>query len=57
MEDVQGCDEELVCVLLFVASQVAGVRPDQVQQLEGNVRRALARVKLGWRGGEGEGGS
>ncbi len=33
-------------VLLLVASEVSGVSPDQVQQPEGNVRRAVTRVEL-----------
>ena len=46
-------------VLLLVPGQVAGVCPDQMEELEGNVRCALTRVEL-WReegrGGEGRGG-
>lgn len=32
VQDIQGCDEELVCVLLLVACQVPGVSPHEVQQ-------------------------
>ena len=37
VEDVEDRDEELVRVLLLVASQVAGVGPDQMEQLERDV--------------------
>ena len=47
MEHVQRGDEELVGVLLLVAGQMAGVRPHQVEELEGNVGRTLSRVELG----------
>ena len=51
VQHVQCGDEELVGVLLLVAGQVAGVRPHQVQQAEGDVGRAVSRVELR-RGGE-----
>ena len=46
MEHIEGCDEELVRVLLLVAGEMSGVRPDEVQQAVGRVRRAHARVEL-----------
>ena len=46
VQHVQRRDEELVGVLLLVAGQVACVGPHQVQQAEGNVGRAVARVEL-----------
>lgn len=41
VEDVQGCNEELMCVLLLITRQVPGVRPHQVQQLVWNVWGAV----------------
>ena len=52
MQHVQGRNEELVGVLLLVAGQVAGMRPHQVEELEGNMGRALTRVELGGEDGE-----
>lgn len=49
VQDIQGCDQELVGVLLLVAGQVTGVSPHQVQETEGDVRRTVARVELGKR--------
>ena len=46
VEDVQGCNEEFMCVLLFITRQVPGVCPHQVQQLVRNVWGAVPRVKL-----------
>ena len=46
MQDVQNSDEELVCVLLFVAREVPGVGPHQVEQLERDVGAGHARVEL-----------
>ena len=46
VQDVQGCDEELVCILLLVACQVPGVRPHQVQQLVRDVGGPVPRVEL-----------
>lgn len=46
VQDIQRCDEELVCVLLLVAGQVTGVCPHKVEEAERDVRRAMARVEL-----------
>lgn len=46
MEDVQRSDEEFMGVLLLVTGQVAGVRPDQVQQPVQSQRCFVSRVKL-----------
>lgn len=46
VQDVQGCDEELVGILLLVACEVPGVSPHQVQQLVRDVGRPVPRVKL-----------
>lgn len=42
VQDVQGGDQELVGVLLLVASQVTGVSPHQVEKTEGDVWRPVA---------------
>lgn len=46
VQDIQGCDEELMGVLLLVPCQVPGVSPHQVQQLVWDVRGPMPRVKL-----------
>ena len=46
VQDVQGCDEELMCVLLLIACQVPGMRPHQVQQLVRDVGGPVPRVEL-----------
>lgn len=46
VEDVQGCNEKLMCVLLLITRQVPGVCPHQMQQLVRNVWGAVPRVKL-----------
>lgn len=38
VQDVQRCDEELVGILLLVASQVTGVGPHEVEEAERDVR-------------------
>ena len=46
VQDIQGCDEELVCVLLLVACQVPGVSPHEVQQFVRDVGGTVPRVEL-----------
>lgn len=46
VQHIKSSDEELVSVLLLVAGEMSCVSPDQVQQPEGNVRRAVTRVEL-----------
>lgn len=52
VEHIQYGDEEFVCVLLLVASKVAGMCPNKEEQLERVMRGGLAGVELRW--GEGE---
>lgn len=56
VQDVQGCDEELVRILLLVPCQVPRVSPHQVQQLVRDMGGAVPRVKLLRHGEEGKGG-
>lgn len=42
VKNIQRRNEELVCVLLLVPSQVTGMRPHEVQEAERDVRRAMA---------------
>ena len=42
MEHIKGGDEELVGILLLVASKMAGMRPHEVQQFERYVRSDLS---------------
>jgi hypothetical protein len=46
VQNIQSRNEELVCILLLIACEVACVGPDKVQQLERNVGRRRARVEL-----------
>ena len=46
VEQVQGGNEELVCVLLLVPGEVVGVGPDHVQQLVRREGRALATEEV-----------
>lgn len=46
MEDVQCGDEKFVSILLLVASQMSGVRPDQVEELVKCQRGLAAGVKF-----------
>lgn len=46
VQNIEGCYEELVGVLLLVARQVSGVRPDEVEQLVEYQRRLIAAVEL-----------
>lgn len=46
MEDVYGRYEELMGVLLLVPCQVSGVDPHLMEELERDVRKGTAWVKL-----------
>ena len=46
VKNVQSCYEELMCILLLIASKMASMRPDEVEKLEGNVGRVLSRIEL-----------
>ena len=46
MKNIESRDEELVSVLLLVASEVPSVGPDEVKELERNVRSDLTRIEL-----------
>ena len=46
MKNIQSCYEELMCILLLIASKMASMRPDEVEELEGNVGRVLSRIEL-----------
>ena len=46
MKNVQSCYEELVCILLFVASKMACMGPDKVKELEGDMGIVLSRIEL-----------
>ena len=46
VKNVQSCYEELVCILLFVASKMASMGPDKVKELEGDVGIVLSRIEL-----------
>ena len=46
VKNVQSCYEELMCILLLIASKMASMRPDEVEELEGNVGRVLSRIEL-----------
>ena len=35
-----------MCILLLIASKMASMRPDEVEELEGNVGRVLSRIEL-----------
>ena len=51
VKNVQSCYEELMCILLLVASKMASMRPDEVEELEGNMGRVLSRIELEREGG------
>lgn len=51
VQHIQYGDEELVCVLLLVAGEVPGMRPNKEEQLKGVMRGGLPGVKLKWREG------
>jgi len=46
VQNVERGNEELVRVLLFVASEVPCVRPDEMKQPVWSVRHACSRVEL-----------
>ena len=46
MKNIQSCYEELVCILLLVASKMASMGPDKVEELEGDVGTVLSRIEL-----------
>lgn len=46
VQNIEGCYEELVGVLLLVARQVSGVRPDEVEQLVEDQRSLVTAVEL-----------
>lgn len=46
VQNIEGCYEELMGILLLVARQVSGVGPDEVQQLVEDQRRLVAAVEL-----------
>lgn len=46
MQNIEGRYEELVGILLLVARQVSGVRPDEVEQLVEYQRSLLTTVEL-----------
>ena len=46
VQNINSCYEELVGVLLLIASKMAGMHPHQMEQLEGNVRCGQTRVEL-----------
>ena len=49
MEDIQSSYEELMSILLFIASKMACMGPDEVKELEGDMGRVQTRIEL-WRG-------
>lgn len=46
VEDIQGCDEELMSILLLISSQVTGMSPHQMEETEGDVRWPMTWVEL-----------
>lgn len=50
VQNIEGRYEELVGVLLLVARQVSGVRPDEVEQLVKYQRSLVTTVELWGRG-------
>ena len=46
MEHIENSNEELVSILLLVASKMACMSPHKVKQLVGNIWNTFSRVKL-----------
>ena len=46
VKNIQSCDEELMCILLFIASKMTSMGPDKVKELEGDIGIVLPRIEL-----------
>lgn len=46
MQDIKGCDKELVCILLLITCQVSGMSPYEVKQFVEDQRSFVPTVEL-----------